>query len=759
MGRRSNADKEAELILEVKKRYEMANGAESENRRLFSEDLRFIYEDSIGGEGQWDSATLLQRRGRPSYTFNRVIGTVNLVLGDQRQTRPQVKIRAADKDSAVSTATILEGLHRDIEQCSNAEQIYDTQFKFAVAGGWGAWRIVPEYESDTSFNQVLKIKDIANPLVVFWDPESTDPCRGDAMWCIVAERISKDKYEVLYPDGDMQSLAMSRDSRGWVNEREVRIAEYFRKVPVIKTIAELSDGSVVDWDDAAKAAEEHMKAQHPEGTDYPTMTKTRDVKSWNVEWYLVDGQSILAGPITYKWKRIPVVRIPGRCVNIEGKQKVQSLVRHTKDPQRTYNYHRSTMVELTALTPRSPYIATAKMVKGYEDMWATANTNARPYLLYDVDPDVPQERPTREPPPDVPQALIALTQADLSDIQAATGYFDSALGDQAEQGDRTSGKALIARQRKSDLGSYEFIDNFGKALKLSVECIIDMIPTIYDTDRVVRVIGPDGVEKYEQVNGIQNGDLINSLKKGSYDCTVTIGPSYQTARQEMLATLLDACEVMPQIAQVAPDLIIKNIDTPDVDELVRRLRIPLIQSGVIQPTPDEKKNLPPPPQPNPMQQAELAGAQAKAQNDSARAQLTQAKIQASPLEQQKLIDDIIHSRVSAILDARKAGVDNAQGMVDHIQSQVEGAQDLHQSAQEHQQEIEHASDEHKLGLQMQGQQHAVDLTAAAHSHAQQFGQQEDLHAQKLQHNEGTQQQKLVHMKQQAKLKPKPASKK
>lgn len=764
-------DEERKLVFEVMKQYERGAGAEAENRRLFSEDLRFVYQDTIEADGQWDSAILLQRRGRPSYTFNRVIGAVNLVLGDQRQTRPQARVRAANSQASVETADIFNGLIRDIEQSSGAETIYDSQFKNAVAGGYGAWRIVPDYENDQSFDQVLKIKDIPNPLTVLWDPEATCPIRSDSMWCIVAERISHEKYKALYPDHDPVSLSFSRDARGWATENEVRVAEYFKKVPVYKTLAQLSNGRVVDYDDDFKEIEKHhedLSKRIGQGP-FPHVTRTREVKTWAVEWYLVDAANVLAGPIRYNWKRIPVIRCPGRCINIEGKQKVQSLVRHTKDPQRTYNYHRSTMVELAALTPRAPYIATPKMVKGYEDMWATANTNARPYLLYDPDPDVPGERPTREPPPDVPEALIALAQADLADIQAATGYFDASLGND-EESDRTSGKALVARQRRSDLGSYEFIDNFGKALKVSHECIVDMAPSTYDTNRIVRIIGQDGVEKYEQINGIGPNGLINSLKEGAYDVTVTIGPSYQTARQEMLATLLEAANVLPQISQMAPDLIVKNIDTPDSEELVRRLRILLIQQGVVKPTPQEQKQMPPPAQPDPMVQAQVALAQAKAQQSQAQAQLAGTKVQAAPLQHQELMEKIIHSRMDAMLDARKAGVEHSQGKIDLMQSQLESQQSLHQSGQQfqqdqqqdqqqHAQDMAHAQQQHAQGVQQQAQQSYMDNLTQAAQAVQGVKHTQVAHQQKLTHTQEMHEAKLTAAKQMAKAKPKPASKK
>ena len=60
------------------------------------------------------------------------------------------------------------------------------------------------------------------------------------------------------------------------------------------------------------------------------------------------------------------------------------------------------------------------------------------------------------------------------------------------------------------------------------------------------------------------------------------------------------------------DLIAKNIDTPDAQEMARRLRIPLIQQGVIQPTEAEKAANPNIGQPTPAQQA-----QEKMQQDEA----------------------------------------------------------------------------------------------------------------------------------------------
>lgn len=658
-------DTKAATVDRVRKRYEEGTGAFEENRRLFSEDLNFIY--NAESMGQWDPVVLQARQGKPCYTFNRVIGPVNLVIADMRQTRPAGKVRPSTQGASEATAEVFGGIMRAIEQSSRAETIYNSQYKNAVAGGYGAWYLMPEYLSDKSFDQVLRIKDIPNPLTCVWDPEANDPCCADAMWGMISERISLDKYNSLYPGADASgvSFSWSRDSYGWFTDKEVRVVDYYERVPFKKVIALLSDGSVVDWDAEAKELEAHYAAMAlASGTDdnddeFPRLVRTREVLKWRVLWVKVDGAQVLEGPRYYDWKRIPLVRIPGRYINIEGRKKLQSLIRHAKDAQRSYNSRCSDMIERSALIPKAPYLVTERMVKGYENEWAQANTASRPYLPYNADPNAEGSggMPIRTPPIDLPSGALALAQMAQADIQATTGFFDPALGN-ADDMNRVSGKALVQHTRRSDLGSFEFVDGFRAALQLTWEMAIDMIPTIYDTERVERIVGHDDVEKMVTING-SAGDVIHDLSEGSYDVTVTIGPSYQTARQETLQTLIDAAETIPQIAQLCPDLLAKNLDTPEADEMARRLRIGLIQQGIVKPTEQEKKELPPPPAPDPSQQAETQYMQFRAQNEQAKATVQQNKAQNAGLEAHKQAIETAGKHLQNLLMAKELDQPNA----------------------------------------------------------------------------------------------------
>lgn len=653
------------LLARARQFYDDGVGAFEENRRMHSEDLNFVYNSEA--MGQWDPVVLEARRGKPCYTFNRVIGSVNIAVADMRQIKPAGKVRPASNGAKQAVADILGGMCRSIEQQSRADNVYKGQYKYAVAGGFGAWWIMPEYQTegakDGAFNQVLRIIDIPNPQCVVWDPESNDPTCGDAKKCMIADRVSRDTFMSLYRGNPGVSFNFSRDSYGWFTDKEVRVANYFEKIPTQVEIALMSDGTVQLYDEKLKKLEKHFDdhALTWDNSQTNRVVRTRQSIEWKVLWMKIDGSQVLEGPVVYDWKRIPVVRCPGRYVNIEGRKKLQGMIRHAKDAQRTYNSRCSDMIERSILIPKAPYLVTANMIKGFEVEWAQANTASRPYLPFNVDKEAAKAgipmMPQRATPIDMPQGSLALAQQALSDIQATVGFYDASLGN-ADEMNRVSGNALVQHNARSDLGTFEFKDGYAAALQLTWEIMIDMIPKIYDTKQIVRIIGEDGIEKLVAINhDIPNNphELLHDLADGTYDCTVTIGPDFQTARQETLQTLIDAAKTIPSIAQLCGDLLAKNIDSPDAAEMARRLRIPLIHQGIVKATPEEQKENPPPPPPSPAQQAQMDTLAAKAHTAQSNAIIAHSKANASQLEQLRVVFDTANKHLQNLLAAQKLG--------------------------------------------------------------------------------------------------------
>jgi hypothetical protein len=785
---------EGALMARIRQFYDDGVGAWEENRRMHTEDLNFIYNSEA--MGQWDPVVLQNRRGKPCYTFNRCLQPVNLVVADMRQTTPAGKVRPASDGASEPVAEIFGGLCRSIEQCSRAENTYQEQFKYAVAGGFGAWRIMPTYmndDGDGAFDQVLRIINIANPQTVIWDPQCADACAGDANRCIVAERIADEVYEQLYRDGDGVSFTVSRDSYGWFTDKEVRIAEYFERVPREKKIAKMTDGSVQDYDSDLRAQEahfdEHGITNESHGvtriaTDKNGKKMIRSTTVWQVMWVKVDGSNILEGPYYYNWKRIPVVRCPGRYVNIEGRKKFQSLVRHAKDAQRSYNSRASDMIERSALLPKAPYLVTETMIKGYENEWNQANVQSRPYLPYNVDPKAAETMPHRMEPLDLPQGAMALAQMSIQDIQATIGYFDPAMGN-AEEMNRVSGKALVHHTARSDLGSYEFISGFQQAIQLTWEMLIDMIPQTMDSERVERIIGHDGMEKMVTINQTHpgTGDIINDLSAGSYDVEVTIGPSFQSARQEALDTLIAFSEALPNTAPMISDLVAKNIDTPDSQEMARRLRIPLIQQGLVQPTEAELKANPNIAKPTPqqqqaqqMQQDEAALLKAKSAKMQSEAVIAGSKASISDVEQQKQKFETAGKHLANIKLQHEIGAaqqENAtqqqSDMMDLAKKRVDHEQGLMHAAREHTQGVTHAHQQHTADMLRQRaevehedrreqERHEREERRAHEKHQREMGREQEKHAQKMTHQKALDEQKVAAAKAMAAAKPKKAPK-
>jgi hypothetical protein len=168
------------------------------------------------------------------------------------------------------------------------------------------------------------------------------------------------------------------------------------------------------------------------------------------------------------------------------------------------------------------------------------------------------------------------------DIKATTGQYDASLG---MSGNERSGKAILAREKQGDVGTYHYVDNLARAIRHITRQLVDMIPKIYDTQRVTRIIGVDGEvgmvkfnpSQAEPVKEIrdQNGALLEKIYNptvGTYDVMVTTGPGYMTKRQEALDAMSQILQTNPQLWAVAGDLFIKNMDWPGAQEMADRFK-------------------------------------------------------------------------------------------------------------------------------------------------------------------------------------------
>ena len=577
-----------EILAAARSRMTMAIAAFSSTREDELDDLRF-YGGSPDNQWQWP-ADVLQTRGavqgqtinaRPCLTINKLPQHVHQVTNDQRLNRPSVKVIPADDKADVDVAEVFNGVIRHIEYMSDADVAYDTACENQVAFGEGYIRIITEYCDENTFDQDIKIKRVRNSFSVYMDPMIQDPTGADAGWCFITEDMTKEDYERTYPDAAPISTLMSlgvgdQSIAQWIGEDTVRIAEYFF-VEYEKQTLHLYPGNQTAF---AGTPEDKMLREM-----FGKPTRTREADRKKVKWCKINGYEILEIS-DWAGAYIPVVRIVGNEFEVDGQMYISGLVRNAKDAQRMYNYWVSQEAEMLALAPKAPFIGYGGQFEGFEQQWKTANTNNWPYL--EVNPDVTDGQgaalplPQRAQPPMASSGLLQAKAGAADDIKSATGQYNASLGMTSNE---RSGKAILARQREGDVGTYHFVDNLARGVRHIGRQLVDLIPKIYDTERIARIVGEDGEPDTVKLNPMQeepikrivdqNGVLIEKIYNpsvGKYDVRVITGPGYATKRQEALDGMTQVLQGNPALMQIAGDLLVKNMDWPGAEEIAKRMK-------------------------------------------------------------------------------------------------------------------------------------------------------------------------------------------
>ena len=586
-GRTDESNTASEALATMRHRFQMAMSAYSESREDELDDLRFMA-GSPDNQWQWPADVLATRgsvqgqtiNARPCLTINKLPQHVHQVTNEQRQNRPSGKVIPADDKGDIEVAEVFEGMVRHIEYMSDADVVYDTACENQVTYGEGYFRILTEFCTDNSFDQDIRLGRIRNAFSVYMDPMIQDPAGQDAEWCFISQDLEKAEYERQYPDAAPITSIMSQgvgDSSlsQWIDENTIRIVEYFYYTHT-PTKLNLYPGNQSFFDGSPE--DKNMKQMGLK----PIKSRTVDVKK--VMWMKSNGYEILQ---EQEWagKWIPVIRVIGNEFEVDGRIYVSGLVRNAKDAQRMYNYWVSQEAEMLALAPKAPFIGYGGQFEGYENQWKTANTTNWPYL--EVNPDVTDGMgatlplPQRAPPPLAQTGLIQAKMGASDDIKSTTGQYDSSLG--ATSNER-SGKAILARERQGDVGTFHYGDNLTKAIRFATRQLIDLIPKIYDTERIARIVGVDGEvsmvklnpDQPEAVKKIvdQDGIVIEKVYNpsvGIYDVVATTGPGYMTKRQEALEAMAQILQGNPELWKVAGDLFVKNMDWPGAQEMSKRL--------------------------------------------------------------------------------------------------------------------------------------------------------------------------------------------
>jgi hypothetical protein len=584
----------------------LSSEADSTNRSSALEDLKFAAGD------QWPTEIQNSRNleARPCLTINKIDPYIRQVTNQQRQARPRIKVHGMNTQSDEKLAQILTGVIRHIEVNSDADQAYDTAFDYSVRMGWGYFRIVTDYIREDSFDQEIYFRPIENPFTVYFDPNSIMPDGSDAERCLITTVVDKKTFKKMYPDADEGNFTYrgtGDSSAEWVMKEDIRIAEYFYTERKAAKLMQLSDGTAVYQDEMPSEDILRMAGI--------TVVSERESIRKQVKWCKLTAMEILEER-TWPGKYIPIVPVYGQQLVVDGKRKKYGLVRNAKDPQRMLNFWQTSITESVALAPKAKWLMAEGQDEGHELEWAAANIKSSPVLRYkqkDIEGQ-PAPAPSRLQPEPPPAGILAASASINNDLQAVLGIFDP---NQLPQGNM-SGKAINGQQQQIDLTNFHYFDNLTRSIRYAGKILLDLIPKIYDHERVMRIIGYDNqpelvVLNERTVDAAGVTKILNDVTVGEYDVVMETGPSYNSKRQEAVANMMPLLSASPDLMKIAGDLVFRNMDFPGADIIADRLAAANPLANI-----DEKSDIPP--------QVQMQLAQAKEQMQQMQQQMQQMEL-------------------------------------------------------------------------------------------------------------------------------------
>ena len=648
--------KDEAFIEKAKKRFQYGMDQEASVRAEMLDDWKFYH----GEQWRSEDRTSREDNNKPCLTISRVDQFVHQIVNDNRQNKVSFKVtptsafNAQIQEQRQKSAELRGALIKSINYHSSSVSAIQNAFDHAVIMGRGFFRLITEYVNDKTIDQEIKVKKVQNPLNIVMDPDREEIDYSDCEWGFAIEKMKKEEFEERYPNAEFQSWDVGQMEEFWSNEEEVMVAEYYYFDYESDVLYQ------VQVEDELKYV---YKSELIKDLPESAIKSQRDVEKKVLKWCKMTSLEVLEREDIPKTDRIPIFPIIGKEEKISGQLVISGLIRKAKDSQRMYNYYSSSEAEWLADNTKAQYIGDPRTMEGYEGIWKDSNVRNIAVLPVNtiVENGVVIPYPTKTMPASVPSGFVNGKLGALDDLKGTTGIFDASMGN---QGNETSGRAIIARQREGDTSNYHFTDNEGISLTSAGQVMSDWLPVIYDTARILKIVGEDDTEESVELFGTdKNGEEI-LLGDGYFDVQSSMGPAFSTQREEALSGLLDFMNAYPESRPVIGDLVAGQMDIHNADKIAARLKL-LAPPGVVESEDDEQS-----PQLVAMQQllqqreqemqqimGQLQEVESKSQNEQGKLMIEGEKLK---IEQFKADTD----RLKAQIDQEKAEFEKGKLMVE-----------------------------------------------------------------------------------------------
>jgi hypothetical protein len=594
---------------------------QAENRRQMAMDEDFY--DNI----QWsdEDARTLEERGQIPLVFNVIATTIDWVLGTEKRSRTDFKVlprRKEDGQPAQRKTELLKYLS-DVNQTGfDVSRAFEDATKAGV--GWleDGWQ--GDDEDEPIYSEAERWRNM------LWDSTAQKLSLEDARYIMRSKWVDLDIAKAMFPKRKKLLERSCDESLGWSHidaygdqamdsselensgqgesgsfndqvsgyqRRRLRIIEVWFRMPVQakKIRGGMFAGEI--FDEQSPGHQDAVASGDAEIVERPVMRMY-------VALMTTAGLLYLA-PSPYRHNRYPFTPIWNKRRGRDGMP--YGMIRNIRDLQVDINKRASKALHI---------LSSNKVIMddgAVEDLDTFAEELARPDAIIVKKQGYAL---TLNADRDLAAAHLDMMSRDIQMVQQVGGVTDENLG---RSTNAVSGVAIQARQEQGSLSTSGLFDNLRLARQLQGEKQVSLLEQFMSEPKQFRITNSRGKPDYTSVNdGLPENDIVRSKA----DFVIDEQDWRASQRQAQVASLMDMLAkitpVAPQVALATLDLLIEEMDVPNRDELVKRIR-QITQMR----DPDEEGE-----DPNANAQAQAQAAQQQAQIEMAMAQLAKLKAEA-----------------------------------------------------------------------------------------------------------------------------------
>lgn len=566
----------------IKKEIERATNCAKRNNQRYMKFQKMVYETGISAT---DEATLRAFK-KPVIEFNILGAPIARLCGEFSKQEPDIYIHpSAGLDHHPAMMGVLDGHFRHILYDAQKHGVQYGAHKNQLAGGFGVFRVEVDYENPRSFKQVIKLRQEADPTLVYFDPLAEEVTKCDAKFCGKIIHMTLEDFKADYPKVDTDSIDFRRsldNSFSWSYKTDqgnvMAVCEHYKFKDIKKTLVKLPNGMTMLKD----KYNDYKTRWESEGrvSQFPVIVEERPTLLKRVCRYTVIGTQIIAYDET-EFSYLPFVFIDNDSALLKDNE-MSMMTQFTKPyvypaegVQRLMNFcgqviandfenmvmHRFKVAE-ESLPTEEAYL------EAYKNIQMPATLVYKAYN--DQDPNQPLPPPQEIARVPLPPEVIAIFGSSMQTLQNILGTYDASLGINDNQ---LSGVAIVEGATQSNAAAMPSIVNYMQAMTQVGIVIFDLIPKIFITPQTVPIVSKEGEYGFFD---IPEGKPFFNYEDGDLSVRVEAGVNFAIAKNQALKQIITMMEALPAFGEFiqakAMDVVLDNMEFRGVDIIKERYK-------------------------------------------------------------------------------------------------------------------------------------------------------------------------------------------